>query len=64
MARIALSLDDDIVRELAQLAHEAQVSQEALAREAIERLLQARHAPPVPRFARRLGPLALPGASR
>jgi predicted transcriptional regulator len=64
MARIALSLDDDIVRELAQLAHEAQVSQEALAREAIEGLLQARHAPPVPRFARRLGPLALPGASR
>jgi predicted transcriptional regulator len=64
MAKIALSLDDDVVRELAQLAHEAQVSEEALAREAIERLLQARHAPPVPRFARRLGPLALPGASR
>ncbi len=59
MTRIAISLEDDVVRELAELAKEAQMSEEALAREAIERLLQARHAPAIPPFARRLGPLVV-----
>jgi predicted transcriptional regulator len=64
MTTIAISLDDRVVRELAQLAREAQLSEEALVREAIERLVQSRHAPAIPPFARRLGPLVSEGAAR
>ena len=57
MTKLAISLDDDLARELAELAREAQLSEEELAREAVENLLQAHHGPAIPRFARRLGPL-------
>jgi predicted transcriptional regulator len=63
MTKIAVSLDDDVVRELAELAREAHLSEEALVREAIDRLVQSHHAPAIPRFARHLGPLAQ-GAAR
>jgi predicted transcriptional regulator len=59
MTKIAISLDDDVVRELAQLARETQTSEEALAGVAIERLVQSHRAPAVPPFARRLGPLVI-----
>jgi predicted transcriptional regulator len=59
MTKIAISLEDDVVRELARLAKEAQMSEEALAREAIERLVQSHRAPAIPPFARRLGPLVI-----
>ena len=63
MTKIAISLDDQVVRELAQLAREAQLSEAALVRQAIEQLVQARHAPAIPPFARRLGPLVSQGAA-
>ena len=63
MTKIAISLDDEVVRVLAQLARDAQISEEALVREAIERLVQTRHAPAIPPFARRLGPLVSQGAA-
>ena len=58
MTKIAISLDDEVARELAELARKAQLSEEALAREAVEQLVQSHHAPAVPRYARRLGPLS------
>jgi predicted transcriptional regulator len=64
MTKIAISLEDEVVRELAQLAREEQLSEDALVREAVERLVQSRHAPAVPRFARRVGPLVIQGATR
>ena len=59
MTRITIALTDDQGRELAQLAEEAQLSEEALVREAIERLVQFHQGPAIPRFARRLGPLGV-----
>lgn len=64
MTKIAISLEDEVVRELAELAREAQLSEEALVREAIERLVKSRHAPAIPPFARRLGPLVIQGTTR
>jgi predicted transcriptional regulator len=64
MTKIAISLDDDVVRELAELARDAQLSEEALVREAIERLVKSRHAPAIPLFARRLGPHVIQGSPR
>jgi predicted transcriptional regulator len=65
MAKVAISLDDEAVRELALLAREARTSKEALVRQAIERLvLQSHHAPAIPRYARRLGPLVIRGNDR
>jgi hypothetical protein len=63
MTKIAISLSDEAARQLAQLAREAQLSEEALAREAIESLLLAHCGPPTPRFARRLGPLVTKGTA-
>jgi predicted transcriptional regulator len=64
MTKIAILLDDDVVHGLAQLAREAQLSEEALVRETIERLVRSQHPPAVPRFARRLGPLSIQRAER
>ena len=64
MTKIAISLDDEVARELAELAREAQLSEERLVREAVERLVQAHHGAAIPRFARRLGPLAIQGTAR
>jgi hypothetical protein len=47
--------------ELAQVAHDERTSEADLVREGIERLLHSRlTGPDIPRFARRLGPLAIP----
>lgn len=48
------------MREVAGLAREGQVTEEDVIHEAVLRLLQAHRGPGIPRFARRLGPLALP----
>ena len=59
MTKIAISLDDEVARRLAELAREAQLSEEGLVRDAVEHLVQAQHDPAIPRFARRLGPLVI-----
>ena len=58
MTRIAISLEDDEVRELARMARDAGITEEELLREAIQGLLFSRQSVAIPRFARRLGPLA------
>lgn len=60
MIRIAVSLEDEEVHGLASLAREAGMTEEELVREAIQGLLLSRRTPGIPRFARRLGPLAPP----
>ena len=60
MAEFVVSLGDDQLAELAQLAREARVTEEEIVREAIDRLLQSHRGPGTPPFARRLGPLAIP----
>jgi hypothetical protein len=61
MAEITISLDDDLMAELAQVAHDERTTEADLVREGVERLLHSRlTGPDVPRFARRLGPLAIP----
>jgi len=57
--RIAVSLEEEQVRGLARMAHEAGLTEEELLREAVDQLLLSWRTP-VPRFARRLGPLAPP----
>ena len=56
---VTVSLSDDLRRELAQLAREAQTTEDELVLKAVKSLVQAHRAPAVPRFARRLGPLAV-----
>ena len=61
MAEITISLDDELMVELAQVAHEEGTTQAELVREGVERLLHSRlTGPSIPRFARRIGPLAIP----
>jgi hypothetical protein len=61
MATMTISLDDQLMAELAQVAHDEHTTEADLVREGIERLLHSRlTGPSVPRFARRLGPLAIP----
>jgi hypothetical protein len=61
MATITISLDDDLMIELAQVARDERKTENDLVREGVERLLHSRlTGPSVPRFARRLGPLAIP----
>lgn len=61
MAKITISLDDDLMVELTQLARDEHTTEADLVREGIERLLHSRlTGPSIPRFARRLGPLAIP----
>jgi hypothetical protein len=59
MAKLMVSLDDDQMVELGELARESKVSENDVVREAIDRLLQAHRGPGTPRFARRLGPLVI-----
>jgi hypothetical protein len=62
VSEITISLDEDLTAELAQVAHHEGTTEADLIREGIERLLQSRlTVPAIPRFARRLGPLAAPG---
>jgi len=60
MTRIAITLDDEEVRGLARMAQEAGMTEEELLREAVDQLLLSWRSPAIPRFARRLGPLAPP----
>jgi len=60
MIKIAVSLEDEEVHGLSRMAHEAGMTEEELLREAIQGLLLSWRTPSVPRFARRLGPLAAP----
>jgi hypothetical protein len=61
MAKITVSLDDDLMLELAELARNEGTTELELIHEGIERLLHSRlTGPEIPRFARRLGPLAIP----
>jgi hypothetical protein len=59
MMRIAISLEEEQARGLARMAHEAGLTEEELLQEAVDQLLSWR-TPSVPRFARRVGPLASP----
>ena len=59
MAKLTVSLDDAQMVELGKLARESGVSENDVVREAIDRLLQSHRGPGTPRFARRLGPLAI-----
>jgi|GEM_PF-5286653 metal-responsive CopG/Arc/MetJ family transcriptional regulator len=61
MAEITISLDDELMVELAHVAHEEGTTEAELVREGVERLLHSRlTGPSIPRFARRLGPLVIP----
>jgi len=58
-ANITITLSGHLMLELAQMAREADTTENELAHRAIKCLLQAHRGPRIPRFARRLGPLAL-----
>ena len=61
MATITITLDDELMTERSQVAREEHSTEAELVREGIERLIHSRlTGPSVPRFARRLGPLAIP----
>jgi hypothetical protein len=64
MTRIALSITDEEAGRLAQLAREARTTEEELLRQAVQNLVQDRRRPAIPRFARRVGPLAVSSAPR
>jgi hypothetical protein len=58
-ATITITLSGRLMLELAQMAREADTTEDDLAHRAIKSLVQAHRSPGIPRFARRLGPLAL-----
>jgi hypothetical protein len=60
-ANLTITLSERLMLELAQIAREADTTEDDLVHRAIERLVQAHRGPGIPRFARRLGPLALAG---
>ena len=49
--RIAISLEEEQLRGLARMAHEAGLSEEELLREAVDQLLLSWRTPAIPRFA-------------
>lgn len=58
-AHITISLSDDSKVELAQMARESHLTEDELVERAIRHLVQAHRGPAIPRFARRLGPIAI-----
>lgn len=61
MAEITVSVDDDLMAQIAQMARDEHTTEADLVIEGIERLVHSRlRGPSVPRFARRLGPLVTP----
>jgi len=58
-ANITIAVSERLMQELAQMACEADITEDELVNRAIACLVQAHRAPGIPRFARRLGPLAL-----
>jgi hypothetical protein len=58
-ANITISLSDGVKLELAQIARESHVTEDELVERAIRQLVQVHRGPAIPRFARRLGPIAI-----
>jgi hypothetical protein len=58
-ANITIMLSGRLMLELGRMAGEADTTEEELVHRAINCLVQAHRGPGIPRFARRLGPLAL-----
>jgi hypothetical protein len=58
-ANITIALSDGVKLELAQIARESHVTEDELVERAVRHLLQAHRGPAIPRFARRLGPIAI-----
>lgn len=56
---IRIALSQPLMREVAEMARDAQTTEDALVRRAIEALVRAQRGPGIPRFARRLGPIAI-----
>jgi hypothetical protein len=57
---ITVTLPEALATELASMSCGAETTQEDLVVTAVRRLVQIRRAPTVPRYARRLGPMAVP----
>jgi hypothetical protein len=58
-ANITISLSDGVKLELAQIARESHVTEDEVVERAIRQLVQVHRGPAIPRFARRLGPIAI-----
>ena len=58
-AHFDVTVPEHLRLELARIAREAETSEDEMVRQAIEALVLARRGPGIPRFARRLGPVAL-----
>jgi hypothetical protein len=58
-ANITITLSGRLMLEVAQMAREADTTEDELVHRAINCLVQTHRGPEIPRFARRLGPLAL-----
>lgn len=58
-AEITISLRDGLRLELAQMARESNLTEDELVEWAIRYLVQVQRGPAIPRFARRLGPIAI-----
>jgi hypothetical protein len=60
---ITIALPKPLRLELGQIARQAKTTEGELIQQAVESLVQAQRGPAIPRFARRLGPIAI-GATR
>jgi len=58
-ASITIALSQPLRLELARIARNAETTEGALIQQAVEALVQAGHRPEIPRYARRLGPIAI-----
>ena len=58
-ANVTIALSQPLMVELTQMARESGATEDELIQNAIMSLLQTRRGPGIPRFARRLGPIAL-----
>jgi hypothetical protein len=56
---ISIALPEPLRLELGQLARQAKTTEGELIQQAVEYLVQAQRGPAIPRFARRLGPIAI-----
>jgi len=56
---ITIALPEPLRLELGQMARQAKTSEGELIQQAVESLVQAKRWPAIPRFARRLGPIAI-----
>ena len=56
---ITIALNERLRLELAEMARDAETTEDELIQRAIKGLVQARRGPGIPRYASRLGPIAL-----